>query len=67
MDGLRWRFAPVLMTREMSAYYLGMNERDLDRLRTAGHITAVGDGKRVKYLKKDLDAYADSLPERAQP
>lgn len=64
---MRIEFAPALMTREIAAFYLSMSTRDLDRLRDAGHITAVGDSKRVKYLKKDLDAYADSLPERAQP
>jgi len=67
MSDTRIEFAPALMTRDIAAFYLSMSTRDLDRLRDAGHLTAVGDSKRVKYLKKDLDAYAESLPERATP
>ena len=63
-SGLRIEFAPKLMSKSLAAFYLSMSERDLDRLRESGHITAVGDSKRVKFLKEDLDAYAESLPER---
>ena len=57
-------FPPVLMTRDLAAAYLSMSLRELDELRATGHLTPVGDGKRVKFLRKDLDTYAESLPER---
>lgn len=60
----RFEFAPKLMSKDIAAFYLSMSTRDIDRLRESGHITPVGDSKRVKFLKEDLDAYAESLPER---
>lgn len=61
---MRIEFPPALMTREQAAYYLSMSLRDIDLLRQQGHLTPVGDSKRVKFPKTDLDAYADGLPER---
>jgi len=66
MNGLRIEFAPVLMTRETAAYYIDGSLRDLDRLREQKKkITPVGEGRRVKYRKSELDAWIESLPERA--
>jgi len=62
--GLRMEFAPALMTRETAAYYIDGSVRDLDRLREQKKITPVGEGRRVKYRKSELDAWIDSLPER---
>ncbi|MGO2188252.1 MAG: hypothetical protein ACTH4Y_08400 [Microbacterium gubbeenense] len=61
---IRIEFPPALMTRELAAYYLSMSVRDIDLLRQQGHLTPAGDTKRVKFPKKDLDAYVDGLPER---
>lgn len=63
---LRVEFPPALMTREQAAYYLSMSLRDLDELRIQKHLIPVGDSKRVKYRKADLDEYVDGLPERSQ-
>lgn len=60
----RIEFAPALFTRELAAFYLSMSLRELDDLRAKGDLIPVGDGKRVKFTKAELDRYADSLPER---
>lgn len=60
----RIEFAPALFTRELAAFYLSMSLRELDDLRSKGDLIPVGDGKRVKFKKAELDRYADSLPER---
>ena len=64
MNGLQIEFAPALMTRETAAYYIDGSLRDIDRLREQKKITPVGEGRRVKYRKSELDAWIDSLPER---
>lgn len=61
---IRIEFPPALMTREVAAYYIGGSLRDIDDLKALGEITAVGDTKRVKFRKADLDKYIDTLPER---
>lgn len=60
----RIEFPPALFTRELAAYYLSMSLRDVDELRAQGHLIPVGDSKRVKFAKADLDRYVDTLPER---
>lgn len=62
---MRIEFAPALMTREMAAYYISASLRDLDRLRETKEITPVGEGRRVKYRKADLDVYVEKVKERA--
>ena len=64
MNGMRIEFAPALMTRETAAYYIDGSLRDIDRLREQKKITPVGEGRRVKYRKSELDAWIASLPER---
>lgn len=64
MSVLRIEFPPALMTREIAAYYIGGSLRDIDELKAKGEITAVGDGKRVKFRKRDLDTWIDALPDR---
>jgi len=64
MTGMRIEFAPALMTRETAAYYIDGSLRDLDILRETKQITPVGEGRRVKYRKSELDAYIATLPER---
>lgn len=60
----RIEFAPALFTRELAAYYLSMSLRDIDTLKATGELIAVGDTKRIKFRKEDLDRYAASLAER---
>jgi excisionase family DNA binding protein len=62
---LRVEFPPALFTKELAAYYLSCSITDIDRLRARGELIALGDGKRMKFRKSDLDRYAESLPERA--
>jgi hypothetical protein len=57
-------FPPTLMTREIAAYYLSMSLRELDSLRETHQITPVGDGRRVKYRKAELDKYVERIVER---
>lgn len=61
---LRVEFPPALMTRELAAYYISASLRDLDILRETKKITPVGEGRRVKYRKTDLDAYVAEVAER---
>jgi len=61
---IRVEFPPALMTREIAAYYISGSLRDLDHLRETKEITPVGEGRRVKYRKTDLDAYVAKVAER---
>ena len=61
---IRMEFAPALMTREIAAYYISGSLSDIDRLRETKKITPVGEGRRVKYRKSDLDSYVESVNER---
>jgi len=60
----RIEFAPALFTRELAAYYLSCSLRDIDDLRSKGELIPVGDTKRIKFRKEDLDRYAANLTER---
>lgn len=60
----RLEFPPALMTRELAAYYLSMSIREVDDLRAKGELIPVGDSKRIKFAKDELDRYVASLPER---
>ena len=60
----RHEFPPALMTRETAAFYIDGSLRDVDDLRATGQITAVGDQKRVKFRKADLDAWISRMPEK---
>lgn len=64
MSVKRIEFAPALMTREAVAYYIGGSLREVDELRAMREITAVGDGKRVRFRKTDIDAWISRLKER---
>lgn len=61
---IRIEFAPALMTRELAAFYISGSLRELDTLRETKEITPVGEGRRVKYRKSELDAYIDRIAER---
>ena len=61
---VRIEFAPALFTRELAAYYLSCSLRDIDDLRAKGELIPVGETKRVKFRKDDLDRYAENLKER---
>jgi hypothetical protein len=63
---IRIEFPPALMTREIAAYYISGSLSDVDLLRHKGEITQVGNQKRVKFRKTDLDRYIERLPERHQ-
>jgi len=60
----RIEFPPALFTRELAAYYLSMSLREVDELRAKGHLIPVGDSKRIKFTKAELDRYVENLPER---
>lgn len=60
----RIEFPPAVFTRELAAYYLSRSLREIDDLRKTGELIPVGDGKRVFFLKADLDRFAEKLPER---
>lgn len=62
---LRIEFAPALFTRELAAYYLSCSLRDIDDLRAKGELIPVGDTKRIKFRKDDLDRHAANLTERS--
>lgn len=60
---LNLAFAPVLMSEEMAAYYLGISPRKLNALQAQGRIIPKQlDGKRG-FLRSDLDEFAESLPD----
>jgi excisionase family DNA binding protein len=61
---MRIEFPPALFTRDLAAYYLQMSLTDVDLLRNKGELIAVGEGKRVRFRKEDLDRYIERLPER---
>ncbi len=61
---IRIEIRPALMTREMAAYYIGGTLADVNALKRQNKITPVGDGKRVKYRRTDLDRYVENLPDR---
>jgi len=60
----RIEFPPALLTRELAAYYLSMSLRELDELRARGELIPIGDGKRIKFTRAELDRYVSCLPER---
>lgn len=62
---VRIEFAPGLFTRELAAYYLQVSLRELDELKATGALIAVGDSKRIKFTKEELDRYRLGLPERS--
>jgi|GEM_PF-1785542 len=64
MTTVRLEFAPALMTREVAAFYISGSLRDIDELRGRGELIPVGDTKRLKFRKSDLDRVIDRLPER---
>ncbi|MCS5487400.1 hypothetical protein NY588_09700 [Curtobacterium flaccumfaciens pv. beticola] len=61
----RIEFAPALFTRELAAFYISGSLRDIDDLRAKGELIPVGDTKRIKFRKEDLDRYVSNLPERS--
>lgn len=58
-------FPPALMTRDVAAYYLSASIREVSYLRSSGKLQPVGNGKRVKYRKTDIDAYLETLTPRS--
>ena len=55
---------PALMTRETAAAYIDGSLRDIDDLRQQKKITPVGDTKRIKFRKTDLDDWIEGLREK---
>ncbi|MFK4482543.1 hypothetical protein [Curtobacterium sp. AB7] len=64
-SAVRIEFAPALFTRELAAYYLSCSLRDIDDLRSKGELIPVGETKRIKFRKEDLDRHAANLAERS--
>ena len=62
---IRIEFPPALFTRELAAYYISGSLRDIDELRATGELIPVGDTKRIKFRRADLDRYVASLKDRA--
>jgi hypothetical protein len=60
----RIEFPPALFTRELAAYYLSCSLRDIDDLRAKGELIPVGNSKRIRFAKADLDRHVENLPER---
>lgn len=58
-------FTPGLFTKELAARYLSMSTREIDTLRSKGHLVAVGTGKNAYFLREELDRYRLSLAERS--
>lgn len=56
-------FAPVVMEKQMAAFYISVSPRKFDQLLAEKRITPHRlDGKKV-YLRNDLDELAAELPE----
>lgn len=51
----------ILYDKSGAAEILSMSEDRVDRLRRAGKLIAVLDGREYKYRADDLQRYADSL------
>lgn len=65
MNGvIRLEAWPALMTRETAAAYIDGSLRDIDELRAQRMITPVGETKRIKFRKSDLDEWIDGLREK---
>lgn len=58
----RW---PALMTRETAADYIDGTLRDIDDLAARQEITKVGDQKRIKFRRTDLDEWVARQPDKA--
>lgn len=61
---IRMEAWPALMTRETAAAYIDGSLRDVDELRAQKKITPVGESKRIKFRKSDLDEYIEGLREK---
>ncbi|MFF2495848.1 hypothetical protein [Agromyces sp. NPDC058064] len=61
---IRMEAWPALMTRETAAAYIDGSLRDIDELRHQKMITPVGDSKRIKFRKTDIDDWIEGLRER---
>lgn len=55
-------FAPILMTEDEAAYYLGISKTTLNRLQNKRELMPRQNGGIRGWLRDDLDAYARSLP-----
>lgn len=56
-----------LYTKQQAATALGMKTGHLNELLRARKITAVKDGRRMKFTRADLEAYVDCLPSWGGP
>jgi excisionase family DNA binding protein len=56
-----------LYTKQQAATALGMSTGHLKELMRYGKITAVKDGRRMKFTSADLEAYAAALPSWGGP
>jgi excisionase family DNA binding protein len=56
-----------LYTKQQAATALGMKTGHLNELLRAKKITAVKDGRRMKFTPADLEAYVDCLPSWGGP
>lgn len=61
------RWFPALLTVELAAHHLGVEQTFIIRLRNAGELTAVGRAKRLRFRRSEVDAWAQALPERGRP
>lgn len=56
-------FAPVLMDTQTAGYYLGISDRQVEKLQRLGDLTPRANGGKKVFHREDLDAYAGGLPE----
>lgn len=59
----RFMFAPKLMDTDTAGYYLGVSDRQIEKLQKLGDLTPVANGGKKVFLREDLDEYAEGLPE----
>lgn len=56
-----------LLTKKEAAHYLNVSERNLDRLRKTGGLTAIKlNGWLVRFRKQDLDTYLETHREQGK-
>ena len=60
---IRAYYSPALFDRERAADYLSVSPRKLDEIQAAGELIPKKHGSKRLYLRKDLEEFADRLPD----
>lgn len=56
-------YAPAAFDRDAAAAYLSISPRSLEDLQRQGHLIPKKLGSKRLYLRKDLEDFADQLPD----